>query len=114
MRAAVRVTIGIGDGVFYCFNRFWRWADGIFVGGQLDGVNFQFALDFFDGTSGNVSGEAANVVRNQICDGVCHYALVFSELRAFCAFGGELLFLLFGGAVKMRRNCMTSFSFSVR
>jgi len=26
-----------------------RW---IFVGGQLDGVNFQLALDFFDGTPG--------------------------------------------------------------
>ncbi len=116
VRTTVGIAIRLRDGIFHRFDRFRRGTKRVFVGRQLDGVNLQLALDFFDGSSGNVGGEPTNIFRNQICNRMRHQFYVFSELCALCALCGELLVLIFvfAGAVKVRRNCATSRSCSVR
>src|SRR5258707_7002606 len=39
--------------------------DRIFVRCELDGVNLQLALDFFDRPAGNIRREPANIFRNR-------------------------------------------------
>jgi len=70
--AAVGIPVGFAECAASGFHGFGGGAERIFVGGEFDGVDFEFLLDFFDGPAGNVGGEALDVIGDELFKSVRH------------------------------------------
>jgi len=58
-------TVGFAESAARGFHGFGRGAEGIFVGSELDGVDFEVLFDFFDGLSRDVGRQALNIIGDE-------------------------------------------------
>ena len=72
LAAAIGIPVGFAESAASGFHGFGRGAEGIFVGSQFDGVNFEILFDFFDGLARNVGREALDVIGDEFFEGVGH------------------------------------------
>ena len=81
LAATVGIPVGFAESAASGFHGFRRGAERIFVGSELDGVNLEVLLDFFDGLAGNVGGEALDVIGDEFFECVGHEFSLWQRLE---------------------------------
>jgi hypothetical protein len=72
LASSVRIPVGFTEGAAGGFHRFWGGAEGVLVGGEFDGVDFEILLDFLDGPARNIGGKALNIIGDQLFESMGH------------------------------------------
>ena len=70
LAATVGIPVGFAESAAGGFHGLGRRPERIFVGSELDGVDFELLLDFFDGLARDVGGETLNVIGDELFEGV--------------------------------------------
>lgn len=65
LAAPIGVPVGFAESAARGFHGFGRGTEGIFVGSELDGVDFEVLFDFFDGLSRDVGRQALNIIGDE-------------------------------------------------
>ena len=70
--AAVGIPVRFAESTARGLHGFGGGTQGILVGSEFDGVDFEFLLDFFDRLAGNIGREALDVIGDKLFEGVRH------------------------------------------